>query len=308
MRTVNKNKWNRGKKYSSSEFLILRKQVNLYDNKLALDLLIENKRLRTFMVLDKLKIQQYEEKIKELHEKLNKANRIINITRNITKDVKRDIMVAFKKFESSKIDRRQQNRNDNREQDHINKEWRPKYQPMTLKIYNRLINDTLLTPGSISKYKDIRLRIAFCTLFLTGITINELLALKVYQLQTLVENHWILINGSERGSANDKACLTEEGKKVINERKKDFELLFYRRIPDSYVFTSEFCTDKMLQRETITRDINKVMRDLSNQLPNYPTLTVHSFRIGDIEDLWENSKYIELVKQSLGHQTLNTTL
>lgn len=58
-------------------------------------------------------------------------------------------------------------------------------------------------------------------LTVTGIRINELLSLKVYQLQTLLKSGWIEIDRSKRGPANHKAFLTREGKKLVEERKKE---------------------------------------------------------------------------------------
>jgi hypothetical protein len=73
----------------------------------------------------------------------------------------------------------------------------------------------------------------------TGIRINELLPLKVYQLQTFLESHWIKIDRSKLGPANHKAFLTREGKKLVEERKKDFEFLFLMKNPNSYRFPFE---------------------------------------------------------------------
>lgn len=70
----------------------------------------------------------------------------------------------------------------------------------------------------------------------TGIRINEFLPLKVGQLQTLLESHWIGIDHSKRGPANHKAFLTREGRKLVDEREKDFEFLFLMKNPDSYIF------------------------------------------------------------------------
>jgi len=92
--------------------------------------------------------------------------------------------------------------------------------PMTRGIYKELIkasegpNDVLT-----------RSRIAFCILTVTGIRINELLPLKVHQLQKLLESHWIGIDRSKRGPSNHKAFLTQEGKKIVEDRKKDFEFV-----------------------------------------------------------------------------------
>ena len=92
--------------------------------------------------------------------------------------------------------------------------------------------------------------------------------MKVGQLQTLLESHWIRINRSKRGPANHKAFLTREARKLVDERKKDFEFLFLMKNTDSYIFTSESSHRQMLSRETITRDVSRVMRSVSKNLPN----------------------------------------
>ena len=165
----------------------------------------------------------------------------------------------------------------------------------------------LIQAAESPSYTSVRLRIAFCLLTVTGIRINELLPLKVHQLQTLLESHWIGIDRSKRGPANHKAFLTCEGKKLVEERKKDFEFLFLMKNSDSYIFTSESKHDQMLSRETITKDVKKVMRSVSESLPNQPKITSHSFRVGYISQLWKDTKDIEFVKQSIGHRRMDTT-
>ena len=131
--------------------------------------------------------------------------------------------------------------------------------------------------------------------------------LKVSQLERLFKENWIAIDRSKRGPNNHKAFLTKEGKKIIQERQKDFELIFLMKEPDSYIFTTEANHFKQLDRVAITRDVNKVMREVSNKLPNKPNITSHSFRIGFITQLWKDSKDIEFVKQTIGHRKLDTT-
>ena len=63
----------------------------------------------------------------------------------------------------------------------------------------------------------------------------------------------------------------------------------------------------MLRRETLTRDVNKIMRTVSTQLPGKPNITSHSFRIGYITKLWKDSKDLEFVRQTLGHRNIDTT-
>ena len=189
-----------------------------------------------------------------------------------------------------------------RKEARTNRKRLPKRDPVTREIYNLLIQ-AVVSPN----YTSVRLRIAFCLLAVTGIRINELLPLKVGQLQTLLEAHWIAIDRSKRGPANHKAFLTREGKKVVDDRRKDFNFLFLMKDMDSYVFTSELNHNKMLSRETITKDVNQVMRSVSKSLPNQPNITSHSFRVGYISQLWKDTKDIEFVKQSIGHRKMDST-
>jgi site-specific recombinase XerD len=115
-----------------------------------------------------------------------------------------------------------------------NRKRLPRRDPMTAEIYKKL-----LRAAEGPAYKDVRLRIALCLLTVTGIRINELLPLKVYQLETLVEEGWIAIDRSKRGPANHKAFLTKEGKKLVKDRQKDFQFILLMKEPDSYVFTNE---------------------------------------------------------------------
>ena len=183
-----------------------------------------------------------------------------------------------------------------------NRKRLPKRDPMTGEIYIKLMR-----ASEGPTYINLRTRMALCILAVTGIRINELLSLKVSQLETLFKENWIAIDRSKRGPSNHKAFLTKEGKKIIQDRQKDFQLIFLMKELDSYVFTAEANHYKSLNRVVITRNVNKVMREVSNQLPGKLNITSHSFRIGYITKLWKDSKDIEFVKQTMGHRTLETT-
>ena len=111
----------------------------------------------------------------------------------------------------------------------------------------------------------------------------------------------------KRGPANHKAFLTAEGKKLVKARKRDFEFLFLMKDKDSYVFTSDRKPNQSLGRQTITMDVNKIMRSVSKRLPLKPNITSHSFRIGYISQLWKDTKDVEFVRQTIGHRSLNAT-
>ena len=189
-----------------------------------------------------------------------------------------------------------------RKQARVNRKRLPKREPMTAEIYKKLVQ-----AAAGPAYIYVRLRIAICLLTITGIRINELLPLKVYQLQTLVEEGWIAIDRSKRGPANHKAFLTKEGKKLVKDRQKYFQFIFLMKKPDSYIFTNESNHSKILTRETITKAVNLVTRTVSEEILSKPNITSHSFRIGYITQLWKDSKDIEFVKQTIGHRNLDTT-
>jgi len=189
-----------------------------------------------------------------------------------------------------------------RKEARANRKRLPKRDPMTAEIYKELIKE-----AEGPTYIHVRTRIALCILAVTGIRINELLPLKVNQLKTLVEENWIAIDRSKRGPSNHKAFLTKEGKKIIQDRKKDFQLIFLMKEPNAYVFSPETNHFKKLRREVVTTDVNKVMHKVSKIFPGQPNITSHSFRVGYITQLWKDSKDIEFVKQTIGHQKLDTT-
>jgi integrase len=189
-----------------------------------------------------------------------------------------------------------------RQKARANRKRLAKRDPMTADIYNQLIKS-----AEGPAYRDVRTRLAICLLAVTGIRINELLPLKVGQLRTLLEENWIAIDRSKRGPANHKAFLNKKGRKIIQDRKKDFDFIFLMKTEDSYVFTTDSDHFTPLHRVTITKQINTILRDTSAQLEGEPNITSHSFRIGYITQLWRDSKDIEFVKQTIGHSALTTT-
>ena len=189
-----------------------------------------------------------------------------------------------------------------RKEARANRKRLPKRDPMTAEIYKKLIKE-----AEGPTYLHVRLRLTLCLLAVTGVRINELLNIKVSQLKTLTQESWIAIDRSKRGPSNHKAFLTKEGKKIIQDRKKDFQFILLIKESDAYVFTSEAKHYQKLRREAITKGVNKVMRSVSKQLLGQLNITSHSFRIGYITQLWKDSKDIEFVKQSIGHQKLDTT-
>nr|YP_009029090.1 hypothetical protein [Cylindrotheca closterium]YP_009029149.1 hypothetical protein [Cylindrotheca closterium]AGH28625.1 hypothetical protein [Cylindrotheca closterium]AGH28680.1 hypothetical protein [Cylindrotheca closterium] len=140
----------------------------------------------------------------------------------------------------------------------------------------------------------------------TGIRINQLLPLKVNQLETLIEKNWTAIDRNE-GLAIIRHFLLRKARKLFKTRRKIFNSFFLMKEPNVYVFSPKTNHFKKLRREVITTDIGKVMRKISKIFPGQPNVTSHSFHVGYITRLWNDSKDIEFVKQTISHQKLDTT-
>lgn len=118
-------------------------------------------------------------------------------------------------------------------------------------------------------YLDVRLKLTLCLLAITDIRINELLNITVSQLKTLTQESCSTIDRSKRGPSNHKAFLTN----------------FLRR-KERKLVTIGFQTTPWATKHYQSH---------------------HSFRIVHITLLRRDYRYIEFVKQSIGHQKLDTT-
>lgn len=175
----------------------------------------------------------------------------------------------------------------------LSQNTRAKRDPMSIKIYR-----ALLKAAKGSTYSKIRLRIAFCILFITGINLKVLLSLRVHQLTTLREKGWIAIDKDGIESNDSKAYLTKIGRRYLKEREKDFTSLFLTKTSDDFIFTSQRKPYKRLTRETLTREINKVMSRVSHELPEKTNITSYSFRVGVITALWQNPTVIKSIQKT----------
>ena len=259
------------------------KQLTYKKIEFQLGLLVKRQEInRKELQLGFIGLFQNPQELVELNKKLNEQLEIVVAELNLIKQER-----AEKKI---------------RKQARANRKRLAKRDSMTAEIYKDLIKE-----AEGPTYLHVRLRLTVCLLSITGVRINELLNIKVSQLKTLIEESWIAINRSKRGPTNHKVFLTKEGKKIIQDRKKDFEFIFLIKEPSAYVFTSEINHYKKLRREAITKNVNKIMRAASNQLPGQPNVTSHSFRIGYITQFWKDSKDIEFVKQIIRHRSMDTT-
>jgi integrase len=133
------------------------------------------------------------------------------------------------------------------------------------------------------------------------------LLLHLQEFVSTVQSGWVSINRSKRGPSSHKAFITRLGKRLIRERTRDFEIIYAMKEPYDYIFTSERNHSQPLTRETLTKEVNLVLRNMSKKLPNKPNLTSHSFRKGFITELWKDTSDIEFVRQVVGHIKVEST-
>lgn len=219
-------------------------------------------------------------------------------TNFLQKDLKFVRQQLQEKFEQERLMEEKRQRRKNRKR-------LPKRQPITSEIYQTLIKDSEKLSYAKS-YRGARLRLALALMAVTGVRVSELLPIKMGQVKSLFKNHWIAIDRLKKGPANHKAFLTKEGKKLIQDRKKDFEFLSFSKKEDSYMFTAEG-SEKPLERESFTNMMNQFIRDSARKMEENPNLTTHSFRIGFITKLWKDNGDIEFVRQVIGHRNVSTT-
>jgi integrase len=165
---------------------------------------------------------------------------------------------------------------------------------MTAEIYKELIKE-----AEGPTYLHVRLRLALCLLAVTGVRINELLNIKVSQLKTLTQESWIAIDRSKRGPSNHKAFLTKEGKKIIQDRKKDFELIFLMKEPDAYVFTSESKHYQKLRREAITKMLIRLCDRFPSNFLGNQMLPVTVFELAILPSYGKIPKILSLSNNRL---------
>ena len=58
-------------------------------------------------------------------------------------------------------------------------------------------------------------------------------------MTTLIHNYSIAISRLKRGTSNQKAFLSKQGEKTLNDRTADFEYLCYSKTDEDFILTAE---------------------------------------------------------------------
>lgn len=91
-----------------------------------------------------------------------------------------------------------------------------------------------------------------------------------------------------------RANLSSEGQKIVKPLQEQFERYCQKKELDSYLFTIQERDNIPLSRESLARDLNYVMKQVSSS--EKKRITAYSFRRGYIDQLWEDREYKSIIK------------
>lgn len=155
-------------------------------------------------------------------------------------------------------------------------------------------------------YIEARNKCALVLLYVTGLRSSEILFIKVRTLKDLFQDGLISVDRKKKGAKGKSAILTKSGKNLLAKHRQSFEFLFaFKNDENCYVFTPSN-KNKPLSRETLQRDLNKILTGLEIQYPGLHFRT-HSMRAGYITNLWRKGFDVNTIRQVIGHKSISIT-
>ncbi|WP_423792113.1 tyrosine-type recombinase/integrase [Methanocaldococcus indicus] len=171
------------------------------------------------------------------------------------------------------------------------------YDPVDDEIVNQILNKILKSNSRVN----IRNALLIKFTYETGCRISEVLNLKYKDCD---------FNTGMFRITNTK---THEERVVVCSEETLEALRWYvrynpRQGPDDYIFQKQ--DGSKLSRNTILHVFNKVVKELKEEgkIPINKRITLHSLRHGRAVDLLEKGLPLDIVKELLGHKSLDTTL
>ena len=171
------------------------------------------------------------------------------------------------------------------------------YDPVDDEILNLILERILESNSRVN----IRNALIIRMLWDTGCRISEILNLKYKDCDF------------ENGIFRITDTKTHEERKVVCSEATLEALRWYvqfnpKQSPEDYLFQSQ--KGDKLNRNTILKVFNRVVKELKKEgkIPEGKRITLHSLRHGRCVDLLEKGIPIDVVKEYLGHKTLDTTL
>lgn len=161
-----------------------------------------------------------------------------------------------------------------------------------------------------TSYKASRIRVGLVLIYLTGLRVSNLLKLKVYHIDNLLQSGCIIISLIKKGNPRHALNIGSEGRKLLNKAtiNRDIEVLKGVKGPEEHLFTSQLKGKhggSVISRELLDRELNLVLKEASQRLGKH--LRTHSFRATFITDLLESGVSIEKVKDIIGHTSIKST-
>lgn len=155
-------------------------------------------------------------------------------------------------------------------------------------------------------YIEARSRCALTLLFITGLRSSELRFITIDLLTELFQNGTMGVDRNKKGMKSKPATLTVHGRKTLAKSSEDFQFILNHKKDNSTYFFTSLNRDIPLARETIQKDLNKILDQLKTQYPGLYFRT-HSFRAGYITRLWRNGFDINKIRQAIGHKSISVT-
>ncbi len=156
-----------------------------------------------------------------------------------------------------------------------------------------------------NSYIGARKRVALVLLYLTGLRVSNLLLFNVNKLNSLIKTGLTDLQITKNTSYQHPIQIDSNALNFLKKFEKDINILLEKKSLLNPVFTSSSVLTKALSRETLNKELNKVLEKASRSLGK--NLKTHSLRASFITDLLKTTS-IDEVQEFVGHSNINTTL
>ena len=159
--------------------------------------------------------------------------------------------------------------------------------------YKKLMRYTNIE--DMKEWKRNNLQKIFCLLYFTGIRINEVNQITNKHIRELLEHKETIIYTSK----TDKERLLLVSEKSLKEIKKYFSI----EENENRVISPFGNPQRVFNHLSLIRTVNKEIQTVLGK-----EFTSHSFRSGLISSFMENGTNPKIVKEFIGHSSIQTTL
>lgn len=168
--------------------------------------------------------------------------------------------------------------------------------------------DTIMSTVQGKGYAASRTRMAFILLYCTGLRVSNLLLLKRYQLEHLLEKQETEIPLIKRGNPRHFISIGTYGARLMAEHKEDVGRLLLNKQADDFVFSAKPVVGekpRAFRRDSFDKELNSVLHKASAKIGKH--IRTHSFRATFITDMIESGVSLHVAKDIIGHKDIKST-